>query len=69
MLVKLGESEVVNPQILAQSALTDEFATRILTFADLNYQQLIDGELEIITRTGISRYEKNGRLQIIKCLT
>jgi hypothetical protein len=37
-LVRLGMSEVVNPPIWAQSTLTDRFATKKLTFAELNFE-------------------------------
>jgi hypothetical protein len=69
MCATSGESQVVNPQLWAQSALGDEFATKKLTFSDMNYHQLIAGELGIITRIGISQSERNGRIHLLKCLT
>jgi hypothetical protein len=69
MCAKSGESQVVNPQLWAQSALGDEFATQKLTFGEMNYHQLIAGEVGIITRPGITKNERDGRLHLLKCLT
>ncbi len=56
------------PQIWPHVALQDELFGKHLGFLELNFRLFAAGELEIITRPGISTIEQTGRLGLLKQL-
>jgi hypothetical protein len=59
---------ITNQQIYAHAALQFSYASRSVNFHDLSFQLYIAGELEIISMSGISEVERNGRLALMKLL-
>lgn len=57
---------VLYPQVWPHMKLQFEYCGRDIKFADLNFQMLVAGELEIISSARISPSEKAGRLGLLK---
>ena len=67
ILTKSGNSCIIADQIFTHSALED-VATRDCEFADLSFNLLVAGELEIISGQNIGSKERETRMQVLKKL-
>ena len=65
-MVAKNSDEVRFPQLWPQKGLKQQFVTSRPKFRDLDFRLLMAGELEIISREGISAQERKGRLSLLK---
>ncbi len=65
-LVQKASDNVKKRQLFPHVSLKYSFVHKNLSFKDLDFQQFVTGELETITRVGISEEEKEGRLRLLK---